>query len=125
MGPVHARRGCNSGGGRIAMASSSSLGGTLKISTADGKPFNQPELLARVKSLLRVKEYHDTIQAQAAELAEWNRSLETRVEQREYPSEPALQNHDNSPRNRLTNDVVRSQFSSSTWRRRFPFCVSE
>ena len=45
------------------------------------KPFNQPELLARVKSLLRVKEYHDTIQAQAAELAEWNRSLETRVQQ--------------------------------------------
>jgi len=44
------------------------------------KPFNQPELLARVKSLLRVKEYYDTIQAQAAELAEWNRSLETRVQ---------------------------------------------
>ena len=43
------------------------------------KPFNQAELLARVKSLLRVKEYYDTIQAQAAELAEWNRSLETRV----------------------------------------------
>ncbi len=45
------------------------------------KPFNQAELLARVKSLLRVKEYHDTIQAQAAELAEWNRLLETRVQQ--------------------------------------------
>lgn len=45
------------------------------------KPFNQAELLARVRSLLRVKEYHDTIQAQAAELAEWNRSLETRVQQ--------------------------------------------
>ena len=45
------------------------------------KPFNQPELLARVKSLLRVKEYYDTIQMQAAELAEWNRSLETRVQQ--------------------------------------------
>jgi adenylate cyclase len=44
------------------------------------KPFNQPELLARVKSLLRVKEYYDTVQAQAAELAEWNRLLETRVE---------------------------------------------
>ena len=43
------------------------------------KPFNQAELLARVKSLLRVKEYYDTIQSQAAELAEWNRSLETRV----------------------------------------------
>jgi adenylate cyclase len=45
------------------------------------KPFNQPELLARVKSLLRVKEYYDTIQMQAAELAEWNRLLETRVQQ--------------------------------------------
>jgi adenylate cyclase len=45
------------------------------------KPFNQAELLARVKSLLRVKEYYDTIQAQAAELAEWNRTLETRVHQ--------------------------------------------
>lgn len=45
------------------------------------KPLNQPELLARVKSLLRVGEYHDTIQRQAYELAEWNRSLETRVRQ--------------------------------------------
>ena len=43
------------------------------------KPFNQAELLARVRSLLRIKEYHDTIQAQAAELAEWNRTLEARV----------------------------------------------
>jgi signal transduction histidine kinase len=43
------------------------------------KPFDQPELLARVKSLLRVKQYHDVIQAQAAELAEWNRNLEARV----------------------------------------------
>ena len=34
------------------------------------KPVNQLELLARVKSLLRIKEYHDTIQSQAAELAE-------------------------------------------------------
>ena len=45
------------------------------------KPFNQAELLARVKSLLRIKQYHDTIQAQAAELAEWNRTLEARVHQ--------------------------------------------
>jgi class 3 adenylate cyclase/CheY-like chemotaxis protein len=43
------------------------------------KPFNQAELLARVRSLLRVKEYHDIIQGQAAELAEWNRTLESRV----------------------------------------------
>ncbi len=43
------------------------------------RPFNHQELLARVKSLLRIKEYHDTIQAQASELAEWNRTLEERV----------------------------------------------
>src|SRR5215467_8789225 len=38
------------------------------------KPINQPELLARVKSLLRIKLLHD-------ELADWNRTLELRVEQ--------------------------------------------
>jgi len=38
------------------------------------KPINQPELLARVKSLLRIKLLHD-------ELAEWNRNLEQRIEQ--------------------------------------------
>jgi class 3 adenylate cyclase len=45
------------------------------------KPINQAELLARVRSLLRVKEFHDTIQAQTAELAELNRTLEERVQQ--------------------------------------------
>jgi class 3 adenylate cyclase/CheY-like chemotaxis protein len=44
------------------------------------KPVNQTELLARVRSLLRIKAYHDTIQHQAAELAEWNRTLEQRVQ---------------------------------------------
>ena len=43
------------------------------------KPFDQAELLARVRSLLRIKHYHDTIEAQAAELAAWNRELEQRV----------------------------------------------
>ena len=43
------------------------------------KPFDQAELVARVSSLLRIKRYHDTIEAQAAELAEWNRELERRV----------------------------------------------
>jgi len=43
------------------------------------RPFNQPELLARVRSLLRIKAYHDTIQAQTAELAAWNHTLEARV----------------------------------------------
>ncbi|MGH7311859.1 MAG: response regulator, partial [Candidatus Rokuibacteriota bacterium] len=38
------------------------------------KPINQPELLARVKSLLRIKVLHD-------ELADWNVTLERRVEQ--------------------------------------------
>lgn len=43
------------------------------------KPFDQAELLARVRSLLRVKQYQDLIRAQADELAEWNRNLEARV----------------------------------------------
>ena len=43
------------------------------------KPINQAELLARVKSLLRIKHLHDTTQAQAAELAGWNKTLEQRV----------------------------------------------
>ena len=43
------------------------------------KPFNQLELLARVRSLLRLKEYYDTIKQQSNELAEWNRTLEARV----------------------------------------------
>ena len=43
------------------------------------KPFNQGELLARVASLARVKRYQDTIERQAAELAEWNGELEARV----------------------------------------------
>ena len=44
------------------------------------KPFDQAELLARVRSLVRIKRYHDTIEQQAAELARWNRELEQRVE---------------------------------------------
>ena len=43
------------------------------------KPFNQLELLARVRSLLRLKDYHDTIKQQSQELAEWNQTLEGRV----------------------------------------------
>ena len=43
------------------------------------RSFDQMELLARVRSLLRIKEYHDKIQAQAAELAAWNGLLESRV----------------------------------------------
>ncbi|HJQ87537.1 MAG TPA: response regulator [Propionibacteriaceae bacterium] len=43
------------------------------------KPFDQSELLARVASLARIKRYHDTITRQAAELAQWNAELESRV----------------------------------------------
>ena len=45
-----------------------------------GKPVNQPELLARVKSLLRIKELYDTVQTQKEQLSEWNEKLESRVE---------------------------------------------
>ncbi len=45
------------------------------------KPINQCELLARVKSLLRIKELHDIVQTQAAQLAEWNKTLERRVQE--------------------------------------------
>src|SRR4029077_9109787 len=44
------------------------------------KPFNHDELLTRVRSLLRIKRYHDTIKTQAVELAELNRTLEERVQ---------------------------------------------
>ena len=43
------------------------------------KPFSHDELLTRVRSLLRIKRYHDTIRAQTEELLELNRSLEARV----------------------------------------------
>jgi class 3 adenylate cyclase/CheY-like chemotaxis protein len=44
------------------------------------KPINQPELLARVRSLLRIKDLHDRVEAQAAELSGWNKQLELRVQ---------------------------------------------
>jgi len=43
------------------------------------KPFNHDELLTRVRSLLRIKRYHDTIKAQAEELRHLNQTLEERV----------------------------------------------
>jgi adenylate cyclase len=45
------------------------------------KPINQPELLARVRSLLRIKELYDTVQTQATQLSDWNKNLEHRVEE--------------------------------------------
>jgi adenylate cyclase len=44
------------------------------------KPFSRDELLARVRCLLRIKRYHDTIKEQSAELLELNRTLEERVQ---------------------------------------------
>ena len=45
------------------------------------KPINKAELLARVRSLLRVKDLHDTVRSQAAQLSEWNKTLEQRVQE--------------------------------------------
>jgi adenylate cyclase len=50
------------------------------------KPVEHAALMARVRAMLRIKELHDTVrdqaarlEAQTAELARWNRSLEERV----------------------------------------------
>ena len=52
------------------------------------KPVDQAALVARVKSMLRIKALHDTVQeqaaqleAQAAQLAVWNQTLERRVQE--------------------------------------------
>jgi len=45
------------------------------------KPLDHHELLTRVRSLLRIKRYHDTITLQAGELLELNRTLEGRVQE--------------------------------------------
>jgi class 3 adenylate cyclase/CheY-like chemotaxis protein len=45
------------------------------------KPVDHAALLARVRSMLRIKELHDTVQEQAAQLADWNRTLEQRVQE--------------------------------------------
>jgi class 3 adenylate cyclase len=44
------------------------------------KPVDAAALIARVKSMLRIKELHDLVHAQARQLAEWNRTLEQRVQ---------------------------------------------
>ena len=43
------------------------------------KPVDQIALVARVKSMLRLKELHDRVTAHARDLADWNRALEQRV----------------------------------------------
>lgn len=45
------------------------------------KPVDHSALLARVKSMLRIKGLHDTVQEQKAELAAWNQTLEKRVDE--------------------------------------------
>src|SRR5262245_4916538 len=52
------------------------------------KPVDQAALVARVKSMLRIKALHDTVQeqatrleAQSTQLAEWNQTLEQRVQE--------------------------------------------
>jgi adenylate cyclase len=43
------------------------------------KPIDHASLVARVRSMLRIKGLHDTVQKQAAELSSWNKTLEARV----------------------------------------------
>jgi class 3 adenylate cyclase len=44
------------------------------------KPVDQAALVARVKSMLRMKELTDKVSSQASDLVSWNRTLEERVE---------------------------------------------
>ena len=44
------------------------------------KPFDHAALLARVRSMLRQKALHDTVQDQAREIGRWNVELEARVQ---------------------------------------------
>ena len=43
------------------------------------KPVDHAALAARVRSMLRIKRLHDTVETLAAEVKEWNASLERRV----------------------------------------------
>ena len=43
------------------------------------KPVDQTALVARVRSILRLKSLHDQVQEQAAQLEDWNSNLEQRV----------------------------------------------
>jgi DNA-binding NarL/FixJ family response regulator len=45
------------------------------------KPIDRAELLARVRSLVRIKRYLDMIETQSAQLAAWNQTLEIRVQE--------------------------------------------
>ena len=68
----------------VVMVTASELPEKLKAIEAGAddfvpKPFDAQELLARVRSLLRIKSYHDTIERQRVELGEWAKTLERRV----------------------------------------------
>ncbi|MDQ3097454.1 MAG: response regulator [Chloroflexota bacterium] len=68
----------------VVMLTASEMAEKLKAVEAGAddflpKPFEAQELLARVRSLLRIKTYHDTIEKQRVELTEWTQRLETRV----------------------------------------------
>ena len=43
------------------------------------KPVDHAALVARVRSILRIKALHDQVEAHSAKLAEWNKELENRV----------------------------------------------
>lgn len=45
------------------------------------KPINHSELFARVRSLLRIKDLHEVVQAQATQLGQWNAELQAKLEQ--------------------------------------------
>ncbi len=45
------------------------------------KPINRMELMARVRSLLRIRELHRVVEEQAERLVQWNQTLEQRVEE--------------------------------------------
>ena len=45
------------------------------------KPVDHAALVARVRSILRIKALHDQVQEQAAQLESWNRTLKERVEE--------------------------------------------
>ena len=45
------------------------------------KPIDQTALVARVRSVLRIKSLHEKVQEQAADLANWNKTLAQRVDE--------------------------------------------
>ena len=48
------------------------------------KPVDQAALVARVRSVLRIKSLHEKVQEQAADLANWNLTLAQRVKEQSY-----------------------------------------